>query len=264
MPFFSFSQQDLDEYEAALAGAPREFNQRGLPLAVRPMVYAINMERKEPSPGRRLRVFAGLITKDNGGVHLRGDWYPGNRLLIEAGVTNTYGEAYAFCAADERAREALSAIPLRMSFTGHPAPNLRFDSVPEGYVWHRDERDAELPVGLQDIGWWLAKELTDACEAFSNPDIFYPGIDEGIEHVYDEHVALVIWGAQRELDRELRRGKSSAPLSELPWRIQRAYAERRRYIYQCYGIGREQYEANAWSLWDVPEEPDWVPPWVQA
>jgi hypothetical protein len=27
----------------------------------------------------------------------------------------------------------------------------------------------------------------------------------------------------------------------------------------CCHIGQEQYERGTWSLWDVPEEPEWVP-----
>ncbi|HZQ37424.1 MAG TPA: hypothetical protein VFD32_15945, partial [Dehalococcoidia bacterium] len=50
-----------------------------------------------------------------------------------------------------------------------------------------------------------------------------------------------------------------APLADLPWRVQRALAERRRLRFAQYGIGRPQWESGLWSLWEVQDDPDWVP-----
>ena len=111
-------------------------------------------------------------------------------------------------------------------------------------------------------------DLTEACNGFTDPDYYYPGVDEGIEPVTDEHVSLVIWGALRELKRELRQRNGGfsvrphAPIDELPWRFQRAFAERRRLRYSQWGIGRAEWETNQWSLWSIPEDADWIPAWV--
>lgn len=127
--------------------------------------------------------------------------------------------------------------------------------------------NSTLPLALQDLGWEIMRDVAEACDAFNDPDIWYPGVDTGIEPVPDSHVELVIWATQRELNRELRSLPKSAiptklpavPLAELPFRIQRAFAERRRLRYQEFGIGRAQWESGEWSLWDIPLDEDWVP-----
>jgi hypothetical protein len=128
--------------------------------------------------------------------------------------------------------------------------------------------NAYLTDGLQDLGDQIVSDMHEACLAFDDPDLWYPGVDEGIEPVTDEHVRRVIEGFQRELRRELRNPQGSrntqdaypaAPLSELPWRVQRALVERRRLRFAQWGIGRQQWESNSYSLWDIPNDPDWIP-----
>jgi hypothetical protein len=136
--------------------------------------------------------------------------------------------------------------------------------IPTGAATYRDP---DLPGALQDLGYEIIEDIRDAGPALHDPNHFYPGVDEGIEPVSDDHVRLVMWAMQRELNRELRPGMFNGwsvplpafPLEELPWRVQRALAERRRLRYQEFGIGRKQWEENRWSLFDIPEDPDWTP-----
>lgn len=129
-------------------------------------------------------------------------------------------------------------------------------------------QDPELHLAMQDLGWMIGYDLTEACESFNDPDLYYPGVDDGIEPVSDEHVDKVIAALQRELNRELRTLPGSSykrpavPLADLQPRIKRAIAERRRLRYKQWGLGKKQFESGTWSLWDVPEDPDWIPPWI--
>lgn len=133
----------------------------------------------------------------------------------------------------------------------------------------RASGNPDLTPALQDLGDEIIEDIREACEAFSNPDVYYPGVDDdSIEPVTDEHVDLVIWAMQRELDRELRAsdGTSSstcalpaAPLASLPRHVQRALAERRRLRFKQYGIGRAEWESRKWSLWNVSRDEDWIP-----
>jgi len=167
---------------------------------------------------------------------------------------------------------------LRLSLSGEPldlSPDRRGvissrdeyeDSVrdPSLHPASRDEyevsvRDPSLHPALQDLADQIVRDLTEACGAFDDPDLWYPGVDGGIEPVPDEHVELVIWASQRELDRELRRGRPSAPLTKLPWRIKRAFAERRRLRFLQWGITKERWALNQWYVHEVPEDPEWKP-----
>jgi hypothetical protein len=137
-----------------------------------------------------------------------------------------------------------------------------YEAIPEGR--RQEPSDASLHPALQDLAYEINEDIHEACFAFDDPDIWYPGVDEGIEPVPDEHVELVMWAMQRELNREPRpstttmKALPAPPLSELPWRVQRALAERRRLRFQQWGIGRKQWEARTWSLWDVPLDPEYT------
>lgn len=125
-----------------------------------------------------------------------------------------------------------------------------------------ERSDPSLHEALLDLAYTVVADIREACDALENPEIWYPGVDEGIEPVNDEHVELVIWALQRELDREQRpRGspRPPVPLSSLPWRIQRALVERRRLRFAQWGIGREEWDTNVWHPARVPEDPEWEP-----
>lgn len=129
---------------------------------------------------------------------------------------------------------------------------------------------------LQDLTDEWILDCVEAAGALNDPNLWFPGVNEGIEPVTDEHVRTVIVGMQRELDVELRgRGDSvlarftspseqarpAVPYAKLPWRIQRALVERRRLRFTQWGIGRPQWLANEWSVWDVPDDA-WQPRWT--
>ncbi|MBI2766045.1 MAG: hypothetical protein HYX53_09065 [Chloroflexi bacterium] len=232
------------------------------PLAAR-QVSAFDPSRVDPSPGRRLRVFATLIhciDPSTGSVALRDTHQP----FIAAGRPIAYGELLARvegAAEMEAVRQTLSMLPLRL---GHPRALLR--EIPPEHQW--TARDPDLPPALQDLGDEINEDIREALEAFDNPGMYYPGIDAGIEPVPDEHIKLVIWALQRELNRELRPNEGryggspplpAAPLEQLPWHIQRAIVERRRLRYRQWGIGKAQWESGYWNLWEVPLDPGYVP-----
>ncbi len=155
-------------------------------------------------------------------------------------------------------------LPLRVSSNSEPGGEALVTEIGQG----SPTANPSLHLGLQDLGRQIVWDLHQACAAFDDPNLWFPGIDEGIEPVSDDHVRLVIWAMQRELDRETRPSRNgvkrpAAPLAELPWRIQRAVVERRRYWYNLYGIGREQWLNNRWTLDGVAEDPDWLPDWLK-
>ena len=173
-------------------------------------------------------------------------------------AVSTWQEGYE----DETVRNALSELALRKK--GQYPDDIVTEIGPHTYS------NSTLATELHDLALEIMEDIQEACAALDDPDIWYPGVDDGIEPVPDEHVELVIWGLQRELNRELRvydtasgyAGKAplpAVPLAELPWRVQRALAERRRLRYNQFGIGYDQWLSNKWSLWEVPEDPDWVP-----
>lgn len=202
--------------------------------------------------GRQARVFSAL----------RYQWI--QALLMNA-EDATQGDA--FCVLTERPESALylalAGQPLRVGGES----DLLIGQIPVDYDPAKHPRDPQLHPALHDLARMIRWDMHEACAAFDDPDCDYDGVDEGIEPVSDEHVALVIWASQRELDRELRRDARNdlvlpaVPLNELPLRVQRAFVERRRLRYQEWGIGRKQWEQNSWSVFDVPSDPDWSPPW---
>lgn len=216
------------------------------------------------APGRRLRVFARLVrcvtpfgTAGDGQYRV----FLGNELLFAHPERPTYGAAIREATELIEAQAALSRLPLRQNCAGIPAMIDAVDQVTSV------GRNPEVPDALQDLAEEIAIDVHEACAAFDNPDVWYPGVDDGIDPVADEHVTLVIASMQRELNRERRNalGQNTepklppAPLDELPQRVQRALVERRRLRFAQYGIGRKQWESGMWSLWDVPEDSDWAP-----
>lgn len=221
----------------------------------------ISIGRSRPVVGRRERALVWLMEP----VIKSRDAAPILANLAESGIslaTMTYGTLMDLCRMEGDLHDLLSSIDLRINLSG--IDPTRFTVTERGRVLYglASAKDPELHYGLQDLGWMVGWELAQACEAFSDPDIWYPGVDEGISPVSDEHVELVIAATQRELDRERRRSKGSAPLSDLPFRIQRAFAERRRLLYKTWGIGRDQWAKGKWSLWDIQDDPSWLPPWL--
>jgi len=126
--------------------------------------------------------------------------------------------------------------------------------------------DHELHFCLQDLGDEINWDIHEACAAFDNPDVWYPGVDDEIEPVTDEHIDKVIDAMQRELNRELRgtplsgsKKLPAAPLAKLPQRVKRALVERRRYRFLQYGITKKNWEDNVFSVWNVREDPEFIP-----
>lgn len=241
----------------------------GAPLADR-LVAKWDPAVIDPSPGRRLRVFAAAIQNASAPqigtkISLRPVPDPSWSSVSISPLTGTlppmtYRAALDWTTTSPEARElreSLGSMPLTF---GNGFISVIRD-IPEEVA----ARDPELNPALQDLGDEINEDVTEACEAISNPDIWYAGIDEGIAPVPDSHVELVIWALQRELNRELRPGPRGGPrlppvrLSDLPWRVQRALVERRRYRYQQYGITHEVWASQRWSLWDIPEDPDFIP-----
>jgi hypothetical protein len=201
--------------------------------------------------GRRMRCLARLLDSGMNGVRIAYDGY----VILTTVYPPTYREMMTGLQDGTwpGGHDYLAHLPLR---TGENRDVL-FDRIDETVALRTP--NASLHSGLQDLAYALTVDIIGACDAYDNPDVYYPGVDEGIEPVTDEHIKLVMWGMNRELLRELRHGRPAVTLADLPWRIQRALAERRRLRYLQWGIGQEQYERGTWSLWDVPEEPEWVP-----
>lgn len=215
-------------------------------------------------PGRRLRVFMRLVRcAAPSGFATDGEYrvYAGNALLFSSPEQPIYRVALHRAGETPEARAALASLPLRQNCGGSVTPITSLTQITNA------GRNAELPDALQDLGDEIAMDVHEACAGFDDPDVWYPGADEGIEPVPDDHVQLVIAALQRELDRERRNAQGQnmepklppAPLEALPRRVQRALAERRRLRFAQYGIGRAQWETGVWSLWDIPEDPDWRP-----
>jgi hypothetical protein len=236
--------------------------QRFVPLAER-LVSSFDPSRIDPSPGRRLRAFATLVHSvdpTTGSVALRDT----HQAFHTPGRPITYAELLERVEQLpqlETTRQLLSALPLRL---GHQRPLVM--EIPPESQW--TARDPDLPPALQDLGDEINEDVRDALDSLDNPAHYYPGVDEGIEPVPDEHVKLVVWALQRELNRELRPNEGryggspplpAAPLSQLPWEIQRALVERRRLRYQQWGIRKEQWAAGTWNLWEVPVDADYMP-----
>jgi hypothetical protein len=213
-------------------------------------------------PGRRMRVFARIVAYRAhehqvyaGSLGGESGWASFD--ILDVADPPPYGKLLERLEHDPAltlARQRLAEIPLRM----RDYPTKTITEIPEGNG--TSTANASLHPALQDLANAIIADVTEACGAIDNPDLWYPGVDEGIEPVSDDHVKLVAWGINRELYREQARlGKPAPTLCDLPWRVQRAIAERRRLRYLTFGIGKKEYEANAWSLWNVPEDPNWVP-----
>ena len=274
MPFFVFSEEDYTAWMEQLGQdgqVPRTKSPNtNVTLWERPIAHAAELGKGETTRGRRFRAWKWFprVIRQNAvpvvsiGLASYGTGSPPS--INQRDPEWTYGDLFWILDVQGDIHDYLSAIPLRSPIGGGPP----LSAIPLGPI--ENKRDPELHPCLQDLGWLLGWELSQAGNALTNPDFYYPGVDDGIEPVSDEHVHLVIWGAQRELNRELRaprgqplsRTRPALPLAELPFRVQRAYAERRRWHYKQYGIGREQYEKGTFSLFDIAEDPDWLPPWL--
>jgi hypothetical protein len=219
----------------------------------------ISPPRNGPYAGRRLRALARLVSASNDGSSLCFSCLPLREGVTrmfrwEGGAVPSYRAVLAWLDALEAKHPARAALSTMYMFRdSYPSPSCG---------------NAYLTDGLQDLGDQIVTDIHEACQAFDDPNLWYPGVDEGIEPVTDEHVARVIEGLQRELRRELRNPQGSrntqdafpaAPLADLPWHVQRALVERRRLRYKQWGLERKQWEENRFSLWDIPEDPDWVP-----
>ncbi len=216
---------------------------------------------EDVSPGRRIRVFAALVSKRRAQLAFLGEtegW-----LSEPQPESTTYGrllEAVESGKCSLAAYESLSCLPLRVGYVGQLISSIPVDAS--------RSHDPELHFALQDLANEINEDIREALEVLQDPRAHYCGVDEGIEPVTDEHVSLVIWALQRELNRELRSPDGfpsartalpAAPLSELPWDIQRALVERRRLRFKQWGIGREGWARGEWSLWDIPPDVHYVP-----
>ena len=217
----------------------------------------------DASPGRRLRAFATMVCRGESGIAVAPAAHCA-QLPVWPDRDVTYAALLGIVERDPdlgSLRGMLSELPLRIGAYG---PLIT--SLPEEP--QRSNRDPDLHPALQDLGDEINEDIREALESIDDQHAWYPGIDEGIDPVTDDHVRLVIWALQRELDRELRTGSGSmsslsplpaAPLAALPWDVQRALAERRRWRYRQWGIGRDQWEKGVWNLWEVPADPDYLP-----
>ena len=233
-----------------------------VPLAER-IIGTFDTTIVDVSPGRRLRVLAALVIRTDApaGIGLSST----RRVLWPTDSRLTYAQFLEMARIDPELKdvyEVMDKLPLRIGSSDAPP---KYDSIPAVYL--HGQRDWELHYCLQDLADEISEDVREACFALDNPNMDYWGVDEGIEPVPDDHVDLVIWALQRELRRELRAPASTiygspmpaVELADLPRRVQRALVERRRLRYAQWGIGREQWETGWFSLWNIPEDPDYVP-----
>ena len=221
--------------------------------------------------GRRNRVLAAysryLLRAPEHHTHWFTSGYglePGNKPVFVKDHRMTFREAFTELMGDSEpaaaARAWLSDQKLRKSGAIHT-----LDAIPATGTHSRPSR---LHKYLHDLALMIRLDLREAIDA-AHGDGYYPGVDEGIEPVTDDHVALVIWSVQRELDKERRMGPDNStvlpayPLETLPFPIQRAFAERRRLRYSEWNITHENWVNNSWSALAVPDD-DWEPPWLTA
>lgn len=230
--------------------------------------------------GRRLRVFARMVRCTQAARAYSGFGYVADdpakprpftlfalgHPVAEFTCRPTYGGALAAVANEPEYAAVFARLPLR---TGGSTPERlhTLGEVVNQIAGPLHTSNPSLADALQDLADAIAIDVHEACAAFADPDLFYAGVDDGIEPVPDEHVALVIAALQRELNRELRNVNGAnleprlpaVPLALLPWRVQRALVERRRLRYAQWGIGRAEWESGHWSLWNVADDPDWLP-----
>lgn len=250
--FYGFVMPDEDQM--------RKVTGMVLPFGERKFIEnGVALNDSDATPGRRLRVFASMIIARPLGVFASWVEAEFEHQPITTRREQTYLELMQFTQQFDPAREMFSRLRLRNGVSSTTPATI--ESIQES----PGNRNPELAFCLQDLGNEINEDIRDACEVWRDPGLYYPGIDEGIDPVSDDHIDLVIWALQRELDRETRPGivgerhLPAPPLMELPQRIKRALVERRRYRYAQWGIRREQWESGWFNLWDVPENPDWVP-----
>lgn len=195
--------------------------------------------------GRRIRVLACLVHRYNDMIY----YHPQATIELGSAVSSaTYGSVLSRAQDDDDLKTLFSELPI-------------VDSV------RVSGGDAQLHPCLQDLATDFYEDSNAACDAFDNPGLYYPGVDPPlIEPVTDEHVHTVIKALQRELDREKRSTASShgcplpgAPLAKLPFAVQRALVERRRYRFAQYGITPQTWRSGVFSLWNVALDEEWMP-----
>jgi hypothetical protein len=205
--------------------------------------------------GRRRRTFVHAIYSGIGpSIHIYNKSGKEGLFYPDSGVKLSYEALYSW---------------INVIDEFHFVKKLIFSKLPmlTDIIHVASNRDPELSTILQDLADEIQTDISEACEAFHNPKVHYPPPEEGsIEPVTDDHVRAVITGLQRELDRELRDngipgGKRlpAAPLKDLPWRIQRALVERRRYRFLEWGITKTDWESKTFSLFNVRDDPLWIP-----
>jgi len=214
----------------------------------------------EISRGKRIRSFSSTLARTvDGKLYSKGVFFT---ALPKLNKSISYSELYNSITKSPKMMELyefLSCLPLRIVLYNVPEKITEIQLT-------SNSRDPELHTALQDLAYEINEDIREACFALDDPDLYYPGVDEGIEPVTDDHINLVIWGMQRELNRELRSPLNSyestrlpaVPLNELPWNIKRALVERRRLRYKEFGITKENWETGIWSLWNVPEDPNFL------
>jgi len=225
----------------------------------------------DPSPGRRLRVFARLIHGDTSDYEHRVQVRTHDGMVVWEGDRDmpTFAELMAMFDGGLQ-HDAFSG----MTVAGYKPGFQTLSAIPENRP-----TSAGLHMALQDLGDEIQEDISEACQTITNPGYYFPGVPDGIEPVSDDQVRLVIWGLQRVLDKETRYHKGegtiayydggglttsgrrpAVPLADvLAWPVQRAIAERRRLRYQQWGITRDVWKRQTWSLWDVPLDADYEP-----
>lgn len=215
--------------------------------------------------GRRRRTFARSITyRDGPKLALAG----GSEFRPDPGVLLSYNGVYEWLC---QLHPGAFALVLTMALPIGEEPANGYEDA-EGYHTGSNSANLALTVPLQDLSEEIQTDIHDALGVLDDQNLWYPGIDPPlIVPLPDDHVGVVMKAMQRELDREPRDangGRRYWPetanlpipqLAELPWRIQRALAERRRYRFSQFGITPESWKSGVFSLWDIPEDPEWLP-----
>lgn len=221
--------------------------------------------------GRRNRVLAAFCRYLYRSPAHHAHWFtssgasePRNKPVFVMDHRMTFREAFGELMGDsepaEQARHWLSDQRLRKS-----GIEQMHREIPAEQPNHRA---STMHSYLNDLALMVRRDLVEAIDAYHNGG-YYPGVDAGIDPVPDSHVELVIWGAQRELDKETRVGSDGTtrlpayPLASLPFGIQRAFAERRRLRFAEWGVTRQGWADNHWSVFDIPDDL-WVPPWNES
>lgn len=187
---------------------------------------------------------------------------PDGCFVFDSDHRMTFREVFTELNGESLAAKGMRAYLSQLNYRRSRHTDRKLAAIPDAV----ESSDPDLHAALHDLALMVRRDLIDAIDA-ANSNGWYPGVDEGIEPVSDDHVDLVIWGTQRESNRELRSGPDGKllpayPLATLPRPIQRAFAERRRLRFQSWGLTRKNWEDNEWSIFNVPDD-DFLPPWVQ-